>query len=146
MSSTAGSRSRTRRPQWFALGRKYRGDKTSSPWLWAHFLEEGKVSKTGLGHEVAIEAGSEAIQLTPPLGRAAEFGRPGENSMYPGIVVQKSVTVMVRDKDPDDTSKTSEISNSSVLDSPEVLNDDAIWANICFKGLQKDNIRAGWMI
>ena len=141
--STAQSRSHTRRPQWFALGRKYRGDTIASPWLWAHFLEEGKVSKTGLGHEVAIEAGSEAIQLTPPLGRAAEFGRPGENSMYQGIVVQKSVTVMVRDKDPDDTSKTSEISNSSMSehDSPGVLNDDATWANICFKGLQKDNIR-----
>jgi len=121
---------------------------TSSPWLWAHFLEEGKFSKTGLGHEVAIEAGLEAIQLTPPLGRGSEFGPPGENSMYAGIVVQKSVTVMVRDKDPYDTSKTSEISNSSMieLDSRGALNDDAIWANICFKGLQKDNIRGGWMI
>jgi hypothetical protein len=123
-------------------------DTTSSPWLWAHFLEEGKVSKNRLGHEVAIEAGSEAIQLTPPLERAREFGPPGDNSMYRGIVVQKSVTVMVRDKDLDDTSKTSEISNSSMseLDSPGVLNDDAVWANICFKGLQKDNIRGGWMM
>jgi len=111
-------------------------------------MEEGKASDAGLGHEVAIEAGPEAIQLTTPLGRGAEFGRPGENSTYPGIVVQNSVTVMVRDKDPDDTSKTSEVSNSSMseLDSPGVLNDDAIWANICFKGLQKDNVRGDWRI
>jgi len=89
-------------------------------------MEEGKV-KTGLGHEVAIEAGSEGIQLTPPLNREAQ----GQ-----GIVVQKSVTVVVRDKDPDDTSKAN--SAMSDLDSPGVVNDDAIWADICFKGLQKD--------
>lgn len=55
-------------------------------------------------------------------------------------MVQKSVTVMVRDKDPDDTSKASQISNSSMsdLDFPEVVKDDAVWADICFKGLQKD--------
>jgi hypothetical protein len=107
-------------------------------------MEEGKVSKPGLGHEVAIEAGLEAIQLTPPLGRRAEFPQPGENSLYPGIVVQKSVTVTIRDKDPDDTSKASEAWNSSIsdFDSSGVLNDDAVWADICFKGLQKDNVRS----
>ena len=106
------------------------------------------MSKIGLGHEVAVEAGSETIPLTPPLGRGAEFPQSGENSTYRGIVVQKSVTVTVQDKDPDDTSKAFEISNSSMgdLDSPGVLNDDAIWADICFKGLQKDNIRGSWII
>jgi len=109
-------------------------------WQFGHFMEEGKV-RPGLRHEVAIEAGTEGIPLTPPLQLGGENQQRRDSSIQQGILVQKSVTVMVRDKDPDDTSKASEMSNSSIseLDSPGVVNDDAIWADICFKGLQKEN-------
>ena len=46
---------------------------------------------------------------------------------------------MIRDKDPDDGSKASSNSNSSMsnLESPIAVNDDAIWTDICFKGMVK---------
>lgn len=140
MFSPIDSRITNRRARWLAFGRKSRGGSTAMQWQFGHFMEEGKV-RPGLRHEVAIEAGTEGIPLTPPLQLGGENQQRRDSSIQQGILVQKSVTVMVRDKDPDDTSKASEMSNSSIseLDSPGVVNDDAIWADICFKGLQKEN-------
>jgi hypothetical protein len=93
-------------------------------------MEEGKV-RTGLGHEVAIEAGTERVQLTPPITADGE-------TPFDGIVVQQSVSVIVRDKDTDDSSKSG-LSNSSLSEFDTVLplNDEAVWADICFKGIIK---------
>lgn len=102
------------------------------PWELGHFMEEGK-ARTGLGHEVAVESGNELIQLTPPVTPGAEDGEP-----FNGIVVQKSVSVMVRDKDVDDASGSA-VTNSSMSEFESVLplNDEAVWADICFKGIIK---------
>jgi len=103
----------------------------SSPWMFSPFMEEGK-SRPGLGHEAAIDTGSECVQLTPPASSR------GEPTPYRGVVVQKSVTVMVRDKDVlDDTSKMSCASNVSEFEfeSGFPLNDAVVWTDICFKGI-----------
>ena len=120
---------------WRVFQRKSKLEKRhTSPWLFGHFMEEGK-ARPGLGHEVAVEVGAEPIQLTPPITRSGEE----PDIAFNGIVVQKSVSVMVRDKDVDDTSKLSGVSNSSMIDVENVvpLNDEAVWADICFKGIIK---------
>jgi len=134
MSMTAPVVKHTRRRPWRAFKRESRQTKGQpSPWLFGNFMEEGR-SRPGLGHEVAIEASSEPIQLTPPMSPNGEE----QPAAFKGIVVQKSVTVSVRDKDMDDTSKSG-FSNSSTYDFENFvpLNDEAVWADICFKGIIK---------
>jgi len=48
------------------------------------------------------------------------------------------VSVMVRDKDVDDASGSA-VTNSSMSEFESVLplNDEAVWADICFKGIIK---------
>jgi hypothetical protein len=60
--------------------------------------------------------------------------------MYPEIVAQKFVTVMVTDKDPDEGSNGSPNLNPTMsnLESRRVVRDDTIWTDIGFKGIIKD--------
>jgi hypothetical protein len=89
-------------------------------------MEGGSVGR--VGHEVEIDADTEPIELDQ-----------GSNEQLTRIVVQKSVSVTVRDKDVDEQSKTTLSDSSTQVDSPitSKLNDDAIWADICFKGIIK---------
>src|SRR5436305_5026874 len=101
-------------------------------------MEERK-PKNRLGHEVALEAGSEAIQLHRPLSSRAQFPLARDKFFISGDVVQKSIAVMVRDKDPENGSKISAISSMvSDLDGQTALIDDDAWAGICFKKIVKE--------
>jgi hypothetical protein len=105
---------------------------TPSPWLFGQFIEEGR-TRPGLGHEAAIEAGSEVMQATPPVTAAA-------STPLTGVVVQKSVMVMVRDKDMLEESSRmscSALTNTSENELENILpmNDSVVWADICFKGI-----------
>jgi hypothetical protein len=99
-------------------------------------MEEGKLNH-GFGHDVAIDAGGEPVELTPP-----------SPDVFPGIVVRKSVTVTVSDKRVDEQEKHAILEESSSGNDSPMLpkgNDDAIWADICFKGIasrQSDRLRS----
>jgi hypothetical protein len=92
-------------------------------------VEDGKV-RHGLGHEVAIEAGPEVMQITPPVTAA------GESGSFHGIVVQKSVMVMVREKDTTEwRSSTLTLGSEAEFEHVLPMNDEVVWADICFKGI-----------
>lgn len=95
-------------------------------WSFANSMEEGKINH-GFGHDVAIDAGREQLQLTPP-----------PSDIFPGIVVRKSVTVTVSDKRVDEQENHAVLGESSSENESRMSpkrNDDAIWADICFKGI-----------
>jgi len=84
---------------------------------------------------VAIEAGTEVMQVTPPVTEDVD-------PPFTGVVVQKSVMVMVKEKDMlEESSKmfSSALTNTSESELENILpmNDDLVWADICFKGIVK---------
>jgi hypothetical protein len=113
-------------PRWRMFSRDSRVQRLSASWLFGNVMEEGIASR--VGHEVAIDADTKPTELAQ-----------GSNEQLPGVVVQKSVSVTVRDKDVDEQSKTTLSDSSTQGESPTTskLNDDAIWADICFKGIVK---------
>jgi hypothetical protein len=102
-------------------------------------LDEGKL-QPGLGTEVAVHTGPEALQLTLPQPLEEVFrSRDSSSSNANAIVVQKSVSVTVQDRDHGDSKRGSDLSMSSTadFDKPTLVNDEAIWADLCFKGIMK---------
>ena len=101
-----------------------------SPWVFSDFMEEGKMLK-GLGNDVSIEGGTELLQqrrvLTP--------GSSGSGTRISGIVVHKSVAVTVREKMADNRSMISGTSTGTGEARMPLTMDDAVWADILFKGI-----------
>ena len=100
------------------------------PWVFSHFMEEGKMA-AGRGNDVSIEGGTEVVQqrrLLPPSSS-------GSSTRISGIVVHKSVAVTVRDRDSDNGSMVSGLSKGAALGMTPLMMDDAVWADILFKGI-----------
>jgi hypothetical protein len=93
-------------------------------------MEEGRM-KTGMGNDVSIEGGTELMQrrILPPPGSS------GSGTRISGIVVHKSVAVTVREKESDDVSTISGVSKGAGLGMTPLMMDDAVWADILFKGI-----------
>jgi hypothetical protein len=128
-----------RRSQRWPFGRKSQlNGRSSNPiQLLEHFMEEGRI-KPEVGHDVTIEGG-QSVLLNRPLNYGGVLSPQGNSSRFSGIVVQKSVAVTVRDKDPDEANTLSTVSskpgNEVGTTTLPLLMDDAIWADICLKGV-----------
>lgn len=132
-------RSSTCPSRWNVFKRKSFVEGGDSSWQLGQYLEEG-TSHPGLGTEVAIHTGPEALQLTLPQPLDESFRpRDSSSSNANAIVVQKSVTVTVQDRDHVDSKRGSTLSTASTADfeKPVLASDDTIWADICFKGIMK---------
>lgn len=125
--------------RWNVFKRKSFVDGDNPPsWQLGQYLEEG-TTHPGLGTEVAIHTGPEALQLTLPQPLDQSFrSRDSSSSNVNAIVVQKSVTVTVQDRDHVDSKRASTLSTASTdFEKPVISSDDTIWADICFKGIMK---------
>ncbi len=115
-------------------------DATPPPWHLGKYLEDGPL-KVQLGHETLVEAGQGL-----PLA-AVESSHESRRALSVfGVMLQKSVSVTVRDKDPVDTIQplfrsTSSMSTSESEHEPVAsktsFDDEATWADICFRGILK---------
>jgi len=116
-------------------------DATPPAWQLGSDLESGPSNSYSQDHQTLVEAGQGIPSTTidsPSRSRKASFS---------GILLQKSVSVTVRDKDFDDTihqpsalsasSKSASVTECEPGDYISPLDDDATWADICFKGILK---------
>jgi hypothetical protein len=127
--------SRRRSQRWpFGQKSQLNGSCSNPTQLLEYFMEEGRI-KPEVGHDVTIEGG-QSMLVNRPLGHGGVLSPQRNGSRFSGIVVQKSVAVTVRDKDPDDANTLSTV--SSKLDNEvgtTLLMDDVIWADICLTGV-----------
>ena len=103
-------------------------------------MEDGP-AKSNVGHETVVESG-------PGIPLADVETAPGsrKGSSFSGIILQKSVSVTVRDKDSVDVVQPSAMStfsmSTSMSDNEQEppatpIDDEATWTDVCFKGILK---------
>lgn len=103
-------------------------------------MEDGS-AKSNVGHETVVESGQGI-----PLADVATTPASRKGSSFSGIMLQKSVSVTIRDKDSVDAIRASAMSTSSMSTSMSEneneplaapIDDEATWTDICFKGILK---------